>query len=107
VIEKSDSFLVEAAGGEQKLAARKRACGGTEANNNRRITARYGVTVSMPQAYCTGCYGGGYYAIWRDFMMVIILDLLIELQMSVIMLIIEGVDSGRGSIQGLMHTRER
>ena len=37
----------------------------------------------------------------------IILDLLIELQMSVIMLIIEGVDSGRGFTQGLMRTAER
>lgn len=34
--------------------------------------------------------------------MVKILDLFIELQMSVIMLIIEGVDSGRGFTQGLM-----
>ena len=61
--EKSDSFQVEVAGGERKLAARKRACGGTETNNNRRIAARCGITVSIPQAYCIGSYGGGYYAI--------------------------------------------
>jgi len=40
-------------------------------------------------------------------MMVIILDLFIELQMSVIILIIEGVDLGKGFTQGLMHTVER
>ena len=34
--------------------------------------------------------------------MIIILDLLIELRMSVIILIIEGVDLGRGFTQGLM-----
>jgi len=39
--------------------------------------------------------------------MIIILDLLIELQMSVIISIIEGVDLGRGSIQDLMCTAER
>jgi len=35
------------------------------------------------------------------------LDLLIELRMSVIILIIEGVDLGRGFTQGLMYTMER
>ena len=40
-------------------------------------------------------------------MNIIILDLLIELQMSAIMLIIEGVDLGRGFTQGLMRTRVR
>ena len=39
--------------------------------------------------------------------MMIILDLLIELQMSVSILIIEGVGLGKGSIQGLMCTMER
>ena len=39
-------------------------------------------------------------------MVITILDLLIELQMSVIILIIEGVDLGRGFTQGLMHTVE-
>ena len=36
----------------------------------------------------------------------IILDLLIELQMSVIILITEDVDLGSGSTQGLTHTVE-
>ena len=39
--------------------------------------------------------------------MITILDLLIELQMSVNILTIEGVDLGRGSIQDLMRTVER
>ena len=40
-------------------------------------------------------------------MVITILDLLIELQMSVIVLIIGHVDSGKGSIQGLMYTMVR
>jgi hypothetical protein len=44
----------------------------------------------------------GRYEIWRSLM--IILDLLIELGMSVIMLIIEGVGLDRGFTRGLMHT---
>ena len=39
--------------------------------------------------------------------MIIILDLLIELQMSVNILTIEGVDLGRGFTQDLMRTAER
>ena len=39
--------------------------------------------------------------------MIITLDLLIELQMSVIILIIEGVGLGRGFTQDLMYTRKR
>ena len=33
--------------------------GGIETNNNRRIVARYGITVSLHEAYCNVCYGGG------------------------------------------------
>ena len=43
---------------------------------------------------------------WRS-LVIIILDLFIELQMSVIILIIEDVDLGRGFIQDLMRTVER
>jgi hypothetical protein len=56
-LRKAIAFWVEAAGGEQKLAARKRACGERiEANNGRRIAARYGISVSLPKAYCNGWY---------------------------------------------------
>ena len=59
-----------------------------------------------------GVMEAGKFEIWRNYMLRIILDLLIELQMSVIMmsvimLIIEDVDLGRGSTQGLMYTRKR
>ena len=40
-------------------------------------------------------------------LMIIILGLFIELQMSVIMLIIKDEDLGRGFTQGLMGARER
>jgi hypothetical protein len=47
----------------------------------------------------------GKYEVWRSVM--VILDLLVELQMSVTISIIEGVDLGRGFTQGLMRTVER
>ena len=40
---------------------RKRACGEIEANNNRRITGRRSGTVSLPQAFASGCYGAAKY----------------------------------------------
>jgi hypothetical protein len=68
VIEKSDSFLVEAAGGEQKLAARKHVCPERdEASNNRRTAARCGV-VSLPEASRTCVMGAGEYEVWRSWM---------------------------------------
>ena len=56
--------------------------------------------------------GAGEYENWRSFMKMIILDLFIELYMSVIMmlriiLIIEDVGLGRGFTQGLMRTMKR
>ena len=59
-----------------------------------------------------GVMDAGSNKLWRNSMTKIILDLLIELQMSVIMmtaslLIIGHVDSGRGFMQGLMRMKER
>lgn len=56
--------------------------------------------------------GAGKHETWRNIMKMIILDLLIELQMSVIMmlvviLILEDVNSGRGFTRGLTHILER
>ena len=44
---------------------------------------------------------------WKSLMIMIILDLFIELQMSVNILIIGLVDLGKGFILGLMYTMER
>ncbi len=59
-----------------------------------------------------GVMEAGHNKLWRNSMTKIILDLFIELQMSVIMmpvslLIIGHVDSGRGFMQGLMRIKER
>ena len=65
------------------------------------------VVSHSPKYIVMSVMGAVKYAIWRNFMITIILDLLIELRMSVIILIIEGVDLDRGFTQGLMYTMER
>ena len=95
------------AGGERRLALDKSACRKIEANKTGALLPANEVLSHSHRHILLGVMEAGKYETWRNSMIAIILDLFIELQMSVIMmsgiiLIIEDVGLGRGSTQGLM-----
>jgi len=95
------------AGDERRLALDKSACREIEANKTGALLPANEVLSHSHRHILLGVMEAGKYETWRNSMIAIILDLFIELQMSAIMitvslLIIEHVDSGRGFTRDLM-----